>query len=140
MDPRKKRVLKEIQKIKSDVNENCTAGPIDDNNIFLWNAKIFGQKGTSFEDGVFDLRISFPDDFPSSPPNVTMLTKMFHPNFNDWIPSLSVSNILISICSLLLNPNPFECLNTLASKMFLYNREQYEQTVKYFTENYAIMY
>lgn len=136
-------------KSKSNINENCSAGPVDDNNIFLWNAKIFGPKDTPFEGGVFELQIFFPDEFPMVPPIVKCLTKIFHPNFNDlgqvcisilstdWAPSLTISKILLSISSLLASPNPFDHLNPCAANLYLFNRDEYTKTVRFYTDNYA---
>lgn len=46
------------------------AGPIDENNMFEWEAYIKGPDETPFEGGVFCARLSFPRDYPLNPPKV----------------------------------------------------------------------
>ena len=36
------RILNELKEMKNDPPSNCNAGPIDDNNIFLWEGSIVG--------------------------------------------------------------------------------------------------
>jgi ubiquitin-conjugating enzyme E2 D len=46
--------------------------------------------------------------------------------------------LLLSICSLLTDPNPREVYNRKARTLFLKNRKKYEETVVEWTRNYAI--
>ena len=39
-----------------------------------------GPDGTLFEGGMFRAVMEFPKDFPSMPPKMQFLTKMWHPN------------------------------------------------------------
>lgn len=39
-----------------------------------------GPEGTSFEGGVFTTRLTFPHDYPLSPPKMRFVGEMFHPN------------------------------------------------------------
>ena len=67
--------------------------------------------------GIYQLRITFPDQYPSKPPRVRFISEMFHPNiFGDgslcldilqdkWKPVYTVGSILTSIQSLLTDPN-----------------------------------
>ena len=80
-----------------------------DNDITIWEAIIFGQDDTEWENGIFKLRIEFTSEYPTKPPLVKFLTKMFHPNIyqngdicidilqNAWVPSLTALSTLVSI-------------------------------------------
>lgn len=48
--------------------EGVTAGPISEENYFEWEALISGPDGTPYEGGVFEAKLSFPKDYPLSPP------------------------------------------------------------------------
>ncbi|SCV70457.1 BQ2448_1851 [Microbotryum intermedium] len=46
------------------------ARPISENDFFKWSALIQGPSDTPFEGGVFEAELSFPRDYPLSPPKV----------------------------------------------------------------------
>jgi len=58
------------------------AWPIDDSDLFYWEAIIFGVEGTPYQDGAFKLRIYFPRDYPYIPARITFITPIYHPNIN----------------------------------------------------------
>ena len=76
---RLKKELKELNKINS---EDFGAEPIDDSDMFNWQAFITGPKDSLYEGGYFNLEIKFYRDFPFKPPQIYFQTKIYHPNFN----------------------------------------------------------
>ena len=143
-----RRLTKELQEIRKDPPLNISAGPINDN-LFEWEAVLLGPTETPYEGGVFILNIHIPLDYPMKPPNILFKTKIYHPNINstgaicldilknNWSPTLSLSKLLLSICSLLNDPNCDDPLVPDIAKEYKQNYELFIKNAKEWTQYYA---
>ncbi|KAK9187062.1 hypothetical protein WN944_018452 [Citrus x changshan-huyou] len=102
--------------------------------IFTWIGTIEGGKGTMYEGLSYKLSLHFPLDYPFKPPQVKFETMCFHPNVDQygnicldilqdkWSSAYDCRTILLSIQSLLGEPNPESPLNSYAAAL-LNNKE-----------------
>ncbi|KAJ8405354.1 hypothetical protein AAFF_G00318270 [Aldrovandia affinis] len=145
-----KRLMAEYKQLTLNPPEGIVAGPVNEENFFEWEALIMGPEDTCFEGGVFPAILSFPSDYPLSPPKMRFTCEMFHPNIypdgrvcisilhapgddpmgyessaERWSPVQSVEKILLSVVSMLAEPNDESGANVDASKMWREDREQF---------------
>lgn len=55
-----------------------------------------GPEGTPYEGGLFTAHISYPQDYPHSPPKMRFVNKIFHPNSNN---TLNLNTLKLIYCS-----------------------------------------
>lgn len=101
---------------------------------------IKGSAGTAYEGTVFKLRMVFPADYPFTAPKVTFVTPCWHPNVDGsgnicldilkdkWTAAYSALTVLLSLQTLLGDPNNESPLNGQAASGWA-DQSEYRKTV-----------
>ncbi|XP_034140979.1 ubiquitin-conjugating enzyme E2 D2-like, partial [Drosophila guanche] len=111
---------------------------------------ILGPSNSPYEGGHFKLDILFPDNYPYVPPHVQFTTQIYHCNItsgghicldilsNNWSPILTADKVLLSIMSLLADPNPDDPMEIVVANMYKRDREQHDRVAREWTTLYAM--
>ena len=145
-----KRVRKELEEMQKNPPENCSAGLVNERDPYEWRATIIGPEGSPYQGGIFYLKIHLSADYPFKAPHITFTTKIYHCNVNangsicldilkdKWSPALTISKALLSICSLIDDPNPNDPLVFEIAELLLKNKTQHDMNAREATMLYAM--
>ena len=152
-----------------DLNKNpilnicATVGLENPNNIYEWRCTINGPSDTPYANGLFFLKIKFPNDYPNKPPEVCFLTPIYHVNVNPRVPKAGGKESLGHVCISTLNwwdaKSPKSNIRAVLMDIFALfylgnpespyglerademnvNRPLYEAKCRYFTQKYAAL-
>lgn len=103
-----------------------------------------GPKETPYEELVNVITIQIPKEYPHQAPKMHFINKIFHPNIakddgeicldilkDNWSPVHSLRTVMMSIISLLSDPNPDSPLNGIAANMYQESLKSTENRRKY---------
>ncbi|KAJ8480452.1 hypothetical protein OPV22_024179 [Ensete ventricosum] len=133
------RLHKELMALMMSGDTGVSAFP-EGENIFSWVGTIEGSIGTPYEGLLYKLSLRFPFDYPFKPPLVKFETPCFHPNIDQcgnicldilqdmWSSAYDCRTILLSVQSLLGEPNNESPLNSYAATLWS-NQEDYRKMV-----------
>lgn len=125
-----KLLQQQFKRLITDPVEGFACELPDDNNLFDWRIYVEGPKDTMYAGGIFQLSMVFPPEYPMLPPELRFISDFWHPNVypdgkvcisilhppgedevsgerpeERWLPTQTVSTILLSVISLLSDPN-----------------------------------
>ncbi|XP_077390463.1 cell division cycle 34 homolog a isoform X1 [Festucalex cinctus] len=151
-----KALMMEMKSLQDEPMEGFKITLVNESDMYNWEVAIFGPPNTHYEGGYFKALLKFPVDYPYSPPSFRFLTNMWHPNIYEngevcisilhppvddphsgelpserWNPTQNVRTILLSVISLLNEPNTFSPANVDASVMYRRWRESKGEDQEY---------
>jgi len=145
---------KQLAELSKNPVEGFSAGLVDDNDIFKWEVLIIGPSDTLYEGGFFKCHLEFPQEYPLRPPKLKIITDIWHPNIERngdvcisilhepgddrwgyekaserWLPVHTVETILVSVISMLADPNDESPANVDAAKEWRENYPEFKRKV-----------
>jgi len=148
----KKRITKELAEMSTGPLAGVSAGLVSEADLFKWAITLIGPPNSPYADGLFNLRLELPQDYPFKPPTLSFATKIYHPNVSNddkgsmclgilrsesWKPSCRIVQVLEMAAGLLKEPNIDDAVETGIAEEFKSNPEQFEKTAKEWTRKYA---
>ncbi|KAF8066887.1 ubiquitin-conjugating enzyme/RWD-like protein [Lyophyllum atratum] len=143
-----KRIHREVADLQKEDLGPIVLGPSDDS-LYLWKGSIPGPEGSVYENGVFEFEVALAPDYPFSAPRVVFKTRIYHMNISEqgnicidilkhnWSPALSLFKVMLSLSSLLTDPNPKDPLVPSIATQYVRSRKQHDATARQWTEMYA---
>ena len=155
------RILKDLNSLKKTPLPGVTVEPLE-GNIFILHGTITGPSNSPYAGYMWRIRMNMPERYPFKPPTVNFMDKIFHPNISYtngavcvsilkeepsggsreggyWNPALTIGGILLSIQSLLMDPNTSSPLNSEASTLYDRNVMAYNEKVRHDAVTYATL-
>ncbi|KAM0671847.1 putative ubiquitin-protein ligase [Ordospora colligata] len=141
-----KRIKKEYALLEGEKNEKDRKDstlryikivPFISGDLFTWEAYLTAPEDSVYKGGVFKLLISFSSEYPFKPPKITFQTPIYHPNINssgmicidilgkEWSPALTLNSVLLSLLTLLDDPNADDPLRPEVADIYKTNKEEY---------------
>lgn len=121
--------------------EGISAFPDETGNMTHWIATIDGPTETPYAGLKFKLDFDFPANYPFAAPTVVFKTPIYHPNIDfsgricldilkdKWSASYTITTVLLSLQSLLGEPNNASPLNNEAAVLHEKDPQEYQRKV-----------
>lgn len=143
---------RQLQELTKKPVEGFSAGLVDDDNLFIWEVMVMGPTDSFYEGGFFKAHLMFPSEYPQKPPKMKFISEFWHPNVakdgdvcisilhepgedkfgyeraeERWLPIHTVETILLSVISMINEPNDESPANVDAAKEW---RNEYNTSFK----------
>jgi len=124
-----KRLQTELMNLMVSPTPGISAFP-NDADLLNWTATVIGPTETPYEGLTFKLSFAFPNTYPLIAPTVLFKTPIYHPNIDfsgricldilkdKWSAIYNVQSVLLSLQSLLGEPNNASPLNGEAAEIW----------------------
>ena len=161
-DIARRKITEEFKDINRNpmANIGFSVGLPNENNVFEWRCTIMGPSDSPYKNGLFYVKVLFPDNYPNGKPEVQFITPIYHVNvnhvqqygaeidplghvcistINNWKPTFNMRQVFIDIFALFYLGNPESPFSLERKEEMKNNPKLYEEKVRYFTKKYAFI-
>ncbi|XP_060627766.1 ubiquitin-conjugating enzyme E2 L3 [Anolis sagrei] len=144
-----RRVGKELDEIRRSRFRCFRNIEVDPANVLLWKWLLVPDD-PPYNQGAFQVEISFPGDYPLHPPKVTFKTKIYHPNVDEtgrvclpiisprnWNLSTKIEQVIQELIALVNNPDPDHPLRAELAEEFTMDHERFLAKAKEHTREFS---
>nr|KAF6343007.1 hypothetical protein mPipKuh1_010738 [Pipistrellus kuhlii] len=148
--PLMSNVIQELEDLQKDLPHYLRNLSSDDADVLVWDVLLLPER-SPYNLRAFNVRISFPEDYPMSPPTVTFTTKIYHPNVGDdgqvclpiishqnWNPSTKAYQALKALNELVNEPNLAEPLRLELADLLTLDSEKFHSDAEKFTLQFGV--
>jgi len=138
----------------------CVSDPIDgvvvtlpqEHDMTNWSVELAGPRDTVYENGIFQLVVTFPPEYPFKPFQINFTTRIYHPNVtndslgniclaalkpDEYKPNKHVKAVLEDVKGLLERPNPDDPLEPRIADEYVKDRKEFEKSARNYVARYA---
>jgi ubiquitin-protein ligase len=147
-----RRIINETKKLKTDENDNSVYFKVSQvgDNMYHWEGQVYGPIDSLYQDYGYKVDIELPADYPQSALKIKFITPMQHVNVNKdgnicmdilkdkWTSTQCISSILISLASLLRDPNTTDPFNPDLADLYEKDKKEYEKKIRNFCKRHGI--
>lgn len=112
-------------------------------------AVIIGPANTPYQNGVFNLEIIMSNKYPTKPPYIKFINKIYHPNVNskgyislskiiNWRISCKLITLLFDIRELMISPNLYGNVVMTIAKEYIMHSTLFNEKASEWTKLYAL--
>jgi len=155
MNASQKLLQNQLRKLKKEPVWGFSVDLLKDTNIYEWEVFIAGPPDSYYEGGIFRAILKFPTEYPYQPPVLQFTSKFLHPNVHKdgkvcisilhppgddplsgeraeerWNPVQSPETILLSVITLLSDPNFSSPANVDSSIEWRKNNSEFQKKIK----------
>ncbi|TGO51475.1 hypothetical protein BOTNAR_0355g00160 [Botryotinia narcissicola] len=149
---RMRRIAKELNDIANDPGAQIFCQTRDGNDSDLTNLRgsFPGPPDTPYEGGTYLVDIKIPNEYPFKPPHINFSTKVWHPNVSSqtgaicldtlssaWSPVLTIKSALLSLQSLLSEPEPKDPQDAEVVNMLINHPKEFREKARDWAIHYA---
>lgn len=150
MSSRNDRIMEEFNKLKNSQCISIVKCEFMNGDINNWRVCFEGSPGSPYEDGIFQVKVHLPEDFPNGIPDLYFITKMFHPNIRqsdgkvslnllyNWVPTRTIEEVLFGFIEVMDNPRTGTGFGEEPQQLLANDRDKFFEKVLEYTDLYAM--